>query len=148
MGQRPRERYDWNSHGYMKVLCVTGSIVFHTRAGDFALEPGDRLEVDPGTEHAATVGATAYCASRPPQAKPSAHPARQLLLVLGEVARDHVQRELGQDRWRRLALEQKLKEHAHDALEIVVTEASGHAEAMATRALDGDVVAARRRARS
>jgi hypothetical protein len=23
---------------------------------DFALHPGDRLEVDPGTEHAATVG--------------------------------------------------------------------------------------------
>jgi mannose-6-phosphate isomerase-like protein (cupin superfamily) len=35
---------------------VTGSIVFHTRDGDFALQPGDRLEVDPGTEHAATVG--------------------------------------------------------------------------------------------
>ena len=35
---------------------MTGSIVFHTREGDFALEPGDRLEVDPGTEHAASVG--------------------------------------------------------------------------------------------
>jgi len=53
----PHERYDWHSHGYTKVLyCVTGSIVFHTRDGDFALEPGDRLEVDRGTEHAATVG--------------------------------------------------------------------------------------------
>jgi quercetin dioxygenase-like cupin family protein len=53
----PGDRYGWHAHGYTKVLyCVTGSIVFHTRDGDFALEPGDRLEVDPGTEHAATVG--------------------------------------------------------------------------------------------
>ena len=53
----PGDRYDWHAHGYTKVLyCVTGSIVFHTRDGDFALEPGDRLEVDRGTEHAATVG--------------------------------------------------------------------------------------------
>jgi quercetin dioxygenase-like cupin family protein len=42
---------------YTKVLyCVSGSIVFHTREGDFELAPGDRLEVDPGTDHAATVG--------------------------------------------------------------------------------------------
>ena len=27
---------------------MTGSIVFHAREGDFALEPGDRLEIDPG----------------------------------------------------------------------------------------------------
>ncbi len=57
-GNGPGERYGWHTHGYTKVLyCVTGSIVFHTRDGDVALEPGDRLEVDPGTEHAATVGA-------------------------------------------------------------------------------------------
>lgn len=50
-------RYGWHTHGHTKVLyCVSGSIVFHTRDGDFALEPGDRLEVDPGTEHAASVG--------------------------------------------------------------------------------------------
>ena len=56
-GNAPHERYDWHSHDYTKVLyCVTGSIVFHTDDGDFSLEPGDRLEVDPGTEHAATVG--------------------------------------------------------------------------------------------
>ncbi|MDP1846951.1 MAG: cupin domain-containing protein [Solirubrobacteraceae bacterium] len=56
-GNAPGDRYDWHAHGYTKVLyCVTGSIVFHTRDGDLALEPGDRLEVDPGTEHAATVG--------------------------------------------------------------------------------------------
>jgi len=53
----PGDRYGWHAHGYTKVLyCVTGSIVFHTREGDLMLEPGDRLEVDPGTEHAATVG--------------------------------------------------------------------------------------------
>ncbi len=56
-GNGPRERYDWHTHGYTKVLyCVTGAIVFHTRDGDLALEPGDRFEVDSGTEHAATVG--------------------------------------------------------------------------------------------
>jgi hypothetical protein len=36
---------------------VRGSIVFHTHEeGDLPLVPGDRLEVDAGTEHAATVG--------------------------------------------------------------------------------------------
>jgi mannose-6-phosphate isomerase-like protein (cupin superfamily) len=50
-------RYGWHSHGYHKVLfCVSGSIVFHTSDGDLALEPGDRLDIEPGTEHAATVG--------------------------------------------------------------------------------------------
>ncbi len=53
----PGERYEWHSHSYHKVLyCVSGSIVFHTRDGDLELETGDRLEVEPGTEHAATVG--------------------------------------------------------------------------------------------
>ncbi len=53
----PRDRYGWHSHGYHKVLyCVSGSIVFHTGDGDLELEAGDRLEVEPGTEHAATVG--------------------------------------------------------------------------------------------
>ena len=56
-GNGPGDRYDWHSHGYHKVLyCVSGSIVFHMRDGDVALEAGDRLEVEPGTEHAATVG--------------------------------------------------------------------------------------------
>lgn len=56
-GNAPGDRYDWHSHGYHKVLyCVSGSIVFHTRDGDVPLEAGDRMEVDPGTEHAATVG--------------------------------------------------------------------------------------------
>ena len=52
------DRYGWHSHGYHKVLfCVSGSIVFHTRDEDHALRPGDRLDIEPGTEHAATVGA-------------------------------------------------------------------------------------------
>lgn len=49
--------YAEHQHGYHKVLfCVEGSIVFHTPDGDFDLKPGDRLDVEPGTPHAATVG--------------------------------------------------------------------------------------------
>jgi hypothetical protein len=56
-GNGPGDAYDWHSHTYHKVLfCLSGSIVFHTRAGDVALEAGDRLDLPPGTEHAATVG--------------------------------------------------------------------------------------------
>ena len=56
-GNAPADRYAWHSHSYHKVLyCVAGSIVFHTRDGDLELEAGDRLEIEPGTEHAATVG--------------------------------------------------------------------------------------------
>ena len=53
----PNYEYERHSHGYHKVLyCVSGSIVFHTDDGDFFLKPGDRLDVEPGTDHAATVG--------------------------------------------------------------------------------------------
>lgn len=38
------------------LLRAEGSIVFHTRDGDIELSSGDRLDVEPGTEHAATVG--------------------------------------------------------------------------------------------
>ena len=56
-GNAPGDRYGWHSHDYHKVLyCVSGSIVFHMRDRDVALEAGDRLDVEPGTEHAATVG--------------------------------------------------------------------------------------------
>ncbi len=56
-GNEPGYRYGWHSHAYHKVLyCVSGGIVFHTRDGDFELEAGDRLDVEPGTEHSATVG--------------------------------------------------------------------------------------------
>lgn len=54
----PGHEYGWHDHGYHKVLyCLRGSIVFHTReAGDLALSAGDRLDLEPGTSHAATVG--------------------------------------------------------------------------------------------
>ena len=56
-GNGPGDRYDWHSHSYHKVLyCVSGSIVFHTEDGDLELEAGDRMEIEPGVEHAATVG--------------------------------------------------------------------------------------------
>lgn len=54
----PGDRYSWHRHAYAKVLyCVRGGITFHLRDEDDAvLGPGDRLEVDAGTDHAATVG--------------------------------------------------------------------------------------------
>lgn len=56
-GNAPGAQYEWHSHTYHKVLyCVSGSIVFHTREGDVELEAGDRMDMEPGTEHAATVG--------------------------------------------------------------------------------------------
>lgn len=58
-GNAPGDTYGWHSHGYRKVVvCLRGGITFHTRdSGDLELRPGDRLEIDPETEHAATVGA-------------------------------------------------------------------------------------------
>lgn len=56
-GNAPGDRYGTHRHGYHKVLyCLSGSIVFHTADGDFDLRPGDRLDVEPGTDHSATVG--------------------------------------------------------------------------------------------
>ena len=54
----PGDRYGWHEHEYHKVLhCTRGSIVFHTRTdGDLELRAGDRLDLTPGTAHAATVG--------------------------------------------------------------------------------------------
>lgn len=53
----PGDTYGRHEHDYHKVLyCQFGSIVFHTGDGDIELVPGDRLDVEPGTEHAATVG--------------------------------------------------------------------------------------------
>lgn len=53
----PGDTYGWHDHGYPKVLfCLSGSIMFHTREGDVELTAGDRLDLEPGTEHAATVG--------------------------------------------------------------------------------------------
>jgi quercetin dioxygenase-like cupin family protein len=51
------DRYDRHDHPYHKVLfCSKGNIVFHTPERDIELFPGDRLDIEPGTEHAATVG--------------------------------------------------------------------------------------------
>jgi quercetin dioxygenase-like cupin family protein len=56
-GNAPGDTYGRHAHGYHKVLyCVSGSIVFHTDDGDIELHPGDRLDVEPDTDHAATVG--------------------------------------------------------------------------------------------
>ena len=51
------DTFDWHDHSFHKVLyCSEGSIVFHLRDGDVPLSPGDRLDIAPGTDHAATVG--------------------------------------------------------------------------------------------
>ena len=53
----PNATYGWHDHGYHKTLvCLEGTIVFHTDAGDVSLAAGDVLELEPGTSHAATVG--------------------------------------------------------------------------------------------
>lgn len=56
-GNAPGDTYGSHSHHFHKVLfCLAGSITFHTRGGDVELSAGDRLDLEPGTEHAATVG--------------------------------------------------------------------------------------------
>ena len=53
----PGTRYDRHQHDYRKLLvCTQGSIIFHTDEGDVVLGPGDCLDLDPHTGHAATVG--------------------------------------------------------------------------------------------
>jgi len=53
----PGDSYGWHEHDYHKVLfCLSGSIAFRTRGGDVELTAGDRLDLQAGTEHAATVG--------------------------------------------------------------------------------------------
>ena len=53
----PGERYPWHQHAHDKLLyCLAGGIVFHTAAGDLALDPGDGMELEAGVAHAATVG--------------------------------------------------------------------------------------------
>jgi mannose-6-phosphate isomerase class I len=56
-GNAPGDLYGRHDHGYHKVLfCLEGSITFHTGDGDVELRSGDRLDLEPGTPHAATVG--------------------------------------------------------------------------------------------
>jgi cupin superfamily acireductone dioxygenase involved in methionine salvage len=38
------------------LFCLRGSIVFRTDEGDVEMTAGDRLDLPPGTAHAATVG--------------------------------------------------------------------------------------------
>jgi quercetin dioxygenase-like cupin family protein len=53
----PGDRYGHHEHDHHKVLfCLSGSIVFHIDAGDVELHAGDRLDLEQGVEHAATVG--------------------------------------------------------------------------------------------
>jgi mannose-6-phosphate isomerase-like protein (cupin superfamily) len=53
----PGDTYGRHAHGYHKVLfCLDGSITFHLNDGDVEVAAGDRLDLEPGTEHAATVG--------------------------------------------------------------------------------------------
>lgn len=56
-GNGPGDEYGRHDHAYHKVLfCLSGSIFFHTDEGDVELTAGDRLDLPPGTAHAATVG--------------------------------------------------------------------------------------------
>jgi hypothetical protein len=56
-GNGPGDTYGRHDHDYHKVLfCLGGSIVFHLEGGDQTLHAGDRLDLAPGTTHAATVG--------------------------------------------------------------------------------------------
>jgi AraC-like protein len=56
-GNGPGDRYGRHDHDFHKVLfCVEGSIAFHTDDGDLELGAGDRLDLEPGTPHAAPVG--------------------------------------------------------------------------------------------
>lgn len=54
----PGDVYPAHSHAYHKVLyCLRGSITFRLADGtDVALAPGDRLDLEPHTEHSAVVG--------------------------------------------------------------------------------------------
>jgi mannose-6-phosphate isomerase-like protein (cupin superfamily) len=53
----PGDRFGVHDHAFHKVLfCLAGSIVFHVDGDDVELTAGDRLDLEPGTPHAATVG--------------------------------------------------------------------------------------------
>ena len=53
----PEDRYGSHDHAFHKVLfCLSGSIVFHTDDGDIEMTAGDRVDLEPGTLHSATVG--------------------------------------------------------------------------------------------
>jgi quercetin dioxygenase-like cupin family protein len=56
-GNAPGDTYGRHSHSYKKILCcLEGSVTFHTDQGDITLRPGERLVLQPGQVHSATVG--------------------------------------------------------------------------------------------
>jgi quercetin dioxygenase-like cupin family protein len=56
-GNGPGDTYATHRHPYRKVLfCLSGSIVFRTDERSIALRAGDRLDLDPDTDHSAIVG--------------------------------------------------------------------------------------------
>jgi mannose-6-phosphate isomerase-like protein (cupin superfamily) len=53
----PGDTYGAHAHDRHKVLfCLSGSITFHVGGIDLHLRAGDRLDLERGTRHAATVG--------------------------------------------------------------------------------------------
>ena len=53
----PGDTYGRHAHDKHKVLyCVVGGITFHTDDGDHEMGAGDRIDLEPGTAHWATVG--------------------------------------------------------------------------------------------
>ena len=53
----PGARYAAHVHDFDKVLhCVAGGVVFTTADGQLRLTPGDRLDLERGTEHSAVIG--------------------------------------------------------------------------------------------
>lgn len=53
----PGDRYAEHSHNYRKVLyCVSGSITFFVESKSVEMQPGDRLDLEPGCRHSAIVG--------------------------------------------------------------------------------------------
>lgn len=55
-------KYAAHSHPYKKILhCMGGAIVFHLRDRNVKLSAGDRMVLEPGVEHSATVGPSGVC---------------------------------------------------------------------------------------
>jgi len=53
----PGDTYAPHSHAYRKVLCcLDGSIIFHLPDGEVRLNRGDRVVIEAGHRHAASVG--------------------------------------------------------------------------------------------
>jgi quercetin dioxygenase-like cupin family protein len=53
----PGDTYERHHHPYHEVLfCLDGSITFRLDHGELELFAGDRLDLEAGTAHAATVG--------------------------------------------------------------------------------------------